>query len=153
MSIIRRHEAWDPFRELEAISSRMGELLGLTKRPGNGERELLTASSWAPSCDITETDTEYRVQAELPGVQKKDVHVTLENGVLTLQGERKAEKEEKTEKHHRREVSYGSFVRRFVMPSNADESKVNATFKDGMLNIVISKSEKTAKTSKEIAVN
>ncbi|MEZ4226062.1 MAG: Hsp20/alpha crystallin family protein [Polyangiaceae bacterium] len=152
MALIRRHEVWDPFKELEAITGRMGELLGLAKHTGNGDRESLTETNWAPSCDIKETEVEYRVLAELPGVEKKDVHVTLEKGVLTIQGERHTQKEEKNEKLHRREMSYGSFIRRFVMPSDADEGKVNATFKDGMLTVVIAKS-KAAKNTKEIAVN
>jgi len=152
MQLIRRPEAWDPFREMEDLSSRMNRFFGLT-RAGNGERELLAMTDWSPSCDISETDTEYRIHAELPSVKKEDVKVTLDDGVLTIQGDRREEKEEKGEKFHRRELSYGHFLRRFTMPDDTDAAKVDATFKDGMLNVVIGKSKAKAPTAKQIAVH
>ena len=152
MAIIRRRDAWDPFHELEEMSNRFNHLFGLT-RAGNGEGETLATTDWCPSCDITETDKEYRVSAELPNVKKADVHVTLERGVLTIQGERREEKEEKDTKVHRRELSYGSFLRRFTMPDDADESKVDAKFKDGLLEVAIGKSKASTTKSKEIAVH
>ena len=111
MQLMRRQESWNPFREMEELSTRMNRLFSLSPWTGNGERELLATTDWAPSCDISETEKEYRVNAELPGVKKGDVHVTLENGVLTIQGERREEKEERGEKMHRRELSYGKFMR------------------------------------------
>lgn len=155
MKLTQRQKAFDPFRELEQLSSRMHHLYGLTRWPGgNGEGELLSVTDWSPSCDISETDKEYRIRAELPEVKKSDVHVTLESGVLTIQGERRQEKEEKSETFHCRELAYGSFLRRFTMPEDADEAKVDATFKDGMLDIVVGKSQ-TAKASKakEISIH
>lgn len=152
MQLIRRPEAWDPFREMEDLSSRMNRFFGLP-RAGNGERELLAMTDWSPSCDISETDTEYRIHAELPNVKKEDVKVTLDDGVLTIQGDRREEKEEKAEKFHRRELSYGHFLRRFTMPDDTDAAKVDATFKDGMLNVVIGKSKAKAPTAKQIAVH
>jgi HSP20 family protein len=153
MQLMRRQETWDPFREMEDLSSRMDRLIGLTRWPGNGERELLAITDWSPSCDISETDVEYRIHAELPNVKKDDVKVSLENSVLTIQGDRREEKEEKGEKFHRRELSYGHFMRRFTMPADADEAKVDATFKDGMLNVTIAKSKAKAPKAKEIAVH
>ena len=79
--------------------------------------------------------------------------MTLEEGVLTIQGERREEKEEKDAKFHRRELSYGNFLRRFAMPDDADESKADATFKDGVLNVVIGRSKQNASKAKEIAVH
>jgi HSP20 family protein len=152
MQLLRRQQAWDPIREMEELSSRMNRLFGLRRWPGNGERELLATTDWSPSCDISETDKEYRIHAELPNVKKDDVHVRLEDGVLTIQGERREEKEEKGRKFHRRELSYGNFLRRFTMPDDADESMVEATFEDGMLNVVIGKSKAKASKAKEIAV-
>jgi HSP20 family protein len=151
MQLTRRKEGWDPFRELEEISNRLNRFF--ETRGGNGEHEVLGTVDWSPSCDITETDKEYRVLAELPKVNKNDVHVTLENGVLTIQGERREEKEEKGEKLHRRELSYGKFMRRFTMPSDADESRVDATFKDGVLNVIIGKAGEKVKKTREIAVH
>jgi HSP20 family protein len=132
----------------------MSRLFGLT-RAGNGEHELLAINDWSPSCDISETDKEYRINAELPSVKKEDVHVTLDEGVLTIQGERREEKEEKGEQFHRRELCYGTFLRRFAMPDDADESKVNASFKDGMLKVAVAKSkEKASKPkAKEITIH
>ena len=154
MQLTRRRDIWDPFREFEHLSSRFNQLLGLGRSGGAGEQLALSITDWAPSCDISETDTEYRVQAELPSMKKEDVHVTLQDGVLTIQGERREEKEEKGVKFHRRELSYGSFVRRFSMPDDADESKVDATFKDGMLNVVIGKSKAAEPPkAKEIAIH
>ncbi len=153
MPLIRRQDTWDPFREMEDLSTRMNRLFGLTRFAGNGERELLATSDWAPSCDISETDTEYRIHAELPSVKKEDVKVTLDDGVLTIQGDRREEKEEKDEKFHRRELSYGHFLRRFTMPDDTDPAKVDATFKDGMLNVVIGKTKAKAPTAKQIAVH
>jgi HSP20 family protein len=153
MQLMRRQETWDPFREMEDLSNRMDRLIGLTRWPGNGQRELLATSDWSPSCDISETETEYRIHAELPNVKKEDVKVTLEDSVLTLQGDRREEKEQKGEMFHRRELSYGHFLRRFTMPPDADETKVDATFKDGMLNVVIARSKAKAPKAKEIAVH
>ncbi len=153
MQLTRHRESWSPFREIEELSSRMNRLFGLSPWTGNGDRELLATSDWHPSCDIRETEKEYRVQAELPGVKKEDVHVTLEDGVLTIQGERREEKEEKGVRLRRRELSYGHFMRQFSMPSDSDESKVDATFRDGILNVVIAKSHAKASKSREIAVH
>lgn len=154
MSLLRRQENWDPLREFEELSNRVNRLFGLTRWAGDGQREALAMMDWAPSCDITETEKEYRVRAELPNVEKENVHVTLENGVLTIQGERREEKEEKGTKVHRRELSYGNFMRRFTMPDDADDANVNATFKDGMLNVAIAKSkEKAATKSREVSIH
>lgn len=93
------------------------------------------------------------MHAELPKVNKGDARVTLENGILTIQGERREEKEEKGVKFQRREFSFGNFIRRFTMPDDADGSKVDATFKDGMLNIVIAKWKVKPSSVKEIAIH
>lgn len=141
MAIVRREEAWNPFRELDELSARMNRLFGLPRFSGNGEQEILAPSDWSPSCDVTETDKEYRVVAELPNVKKDDVRVTFEAGTLSIEGERKQEKEEKGVKYHRRESVYGKFVRRFSMPDDADEAKVDANFKDGVLTVTVPKAK------------
>jgi HSP20 family protein len=153
MQLMRRRESWDPFREMEELSSRFNRLFGLTRGTSDGERELLAATDWAPSCDISETDKEYRLQLELPNVKREDVHVTLEQGVLTVQGERREDKQEEGTRYHRRELACGTFLRRFTMPDDADEEKVEASFKDGILHIVIAKAQERARKAKEIAVH
>src|ERR1051325_2143151 len=142
---------WDPFREFEEMHSRLASLFGRPLRRGDGE-ENITAAEWAPLVDITEDDKEYLITAELPQVNKNDVKVTLENGILQIQGERKIEKDEKGRKYHRVEQAYGSFVRSFSMPDDADASKINAEFRDGLLRVHIAKSEHAKPRTVEVKV-
>ena len=99
---------WNPFRELEDIQNRLSSVFGRTPLRGLGE-EAMTVSEWTPLVDIAEDEREYLIKAELPEVKKEDVKVTVENGVLTITGERKFEKEEENKKYHRIERAYGSF--------------------------------------------
>jgi HSP20 family protein len=99
---------------------------------------------WVPLVDVTETPKEYVIKAELPEIKKEDVKVAIEDGVLTIQGERKTEKEEKDRKVHRIERSYGKFLRSFSVPADVDDKKVLAEFKEGVLVVSIPKAE-TAK--------
>jgi HSP20 family protein len=136
---------------MEEMHSRLNTLLGwpLLKRTGDGE-ESMTVTEWSPLVDITEDDKEYLIKAELPEVVKENVKVTVEHGVLTITGERKHEKEEKGVKFHRVERSYGRFVRSFTVPDDADESKVTAEFKDGILKVHLAKSEKAKPKAIEV---
>ena len=136
---------WDPFRELEDVSDRLNRIFGRSTSRGESSQEMLGMADWTPSVDISETDTAYLIKGEIPGVKKEDVKVTIQDGMLTIQGERKMEKEEKGKKFHRVERSYGSFVRTFRVSDDADENKVKAEFKDGMINVTVTKSAK-AKT-------
>lgn len=133
---------WDPFKELEDVSNRLNRIFGRTPAVNESSREMLAVSDWMPSVDISETDTAYLIKGEIPGVKKEDVKVTIQDGMLTIQGERKQEKEEKGKKFHRVECCYGSFMRSFRVPDDADENSVKAEFKDGMLNVTLAKSEK-----------
>jgi HSP20 family protein len=103
--------------------------------------ESLVGVDWAPLVDIEETDKEFLVKAELPAVKKEDVKVAIEDGVLTIQGERRHEKEEKDRKVHRVERSYGKFLRSFTVPRDVDEKKVMAEFKEGVLCVHVPKAE------------
>lgn len=148
MALVR----WDPFRELEEVSDRLNRMFARpATRTANGKETMIVAD-WVPSVDISETEGEYQIQAEIPDVKKEDVKVTLEDGVLTIQGERKHEKEEKGKKYHRIERSYGSFVRTFSLPDVIDEDKVKAEFKDGVLNLHLPKSEKAKPKAIEVKV-
>jgi HSP20 family protein len=149
MTLVR----WDPFRELEEMSDRLNRVFSrpALRTTGNG-KEHLTVADWMPTVDITETEGEYLIKAELPEVKKEDVKVTVENGVLTLQGERRQEKEEKGKKFHRVERSYGSFVRSFTLPESVDENGVKAEYKDGVLNLHLPKSEKVKPKAIEVKV-
>lgn len=145
---------YDPFKEMEELQNRFSKLFGLTPtRFGNGEKELFTASEWAPSVDITEDEKEWLVKADLPDVKKEDVKVTVENGVLAITGERKLEKEEKNKRYHRIERSYGTFLRNFALPEGADGAKVIADFKDGVLKVHLPKSEKAKSKAIDVKVS
>jgi HSP20 family protein len=147
MTLVR----WDPFRELEDMSERLNRVFS---RPSlrNSGKENLTVADWMPTVDICETDGEYLIKAELPEVKKEDVKVTVENGVLTLQGERRQEKEEKGKRFHRVERLYGSFVRSFSLPESVDESGVKAEYKEGVLNLHLPKSEKVKPKAIDVKV-
>jgi HSP20 family protein len=151
MRLMRRNNPWDPFREMEAFSSQFNRLFGPSTLLG-GERELLASTDWSPSCDISETDDSFRIEAELPGVKKDDVKVDLESGVLRISGERKEEKEIKNEKVHRRELFRGTFARSFTMPENADQERVEANFKDGILKVNIAKTKNAKHPQRQISV-
>jgi HSP20 family protein len=133
MSLIR----WDPFREFNTLSGRFGNFFGK-------DWELPTATTvWNPSVDIFENDNEVVVNAELPGLNAKDIEVRLENNVLVLKGERHFEKEAKEENYHRIEREYGSFSRSFALPTMVNGDKVAAEYKDGVLKIILPKKEET----------
>ena len=140
---------WDPLREMEEIFDRFGKSIGW---PPSGERQTLTTTDWAPRVDIIENEKEYLIKAELPEVKKEEVKVTVEDGSLTLRGERKQEKEEKNKKFHRIERCYGSFTRSFKLPENVDETKIDASYTDGILNLKIPKLEKSKPKEVEISV-
>lgn len=133
---------WNPVNEFEDLMSRYNRMFGLT-RPG-GERDskdVFSRSDWAPAVDIKETPEAFTIEAELPGMSREDVKVTVHEGVLSIQGERKSENETDDKKHHRIERFYGSFLRRFTLPDNVEENSVKANFKDGMLTLTLQKAE------------
>ncbi|GDX09047.1 molecular chaperone [Verrucomicrobiota bacterium] len=142
---------WNPIRDLEDMQRRFSTLLDIAPTGNGGEKEMLTVTEWSPSVDISEDDKEFLVKAELPDVKREDIKVNVENGVLTITGERKFEKEEKGKKYHRIERSYGSFTRSFTLPEAVKADKVAAEFKDGLLHVRLPKDE-SAKP-KNIAVN
>jgi HSP20 family protein len=144
---------WEPFREMEDFQNRLSTLFGRPplRRPNGHGREEITLADWMPLADITEDEKEYLIKAELPELKKEDVKVTVENGVLTISGERKFEKEEKKKKYHRVERGYGTFVRSFTLPDDADGNKIKAEFKNGVLTVHLPKSEHAK--PKQIEVN
>lgn len=105
------------------------------------DESMTAAAEWAPLVDIVEDEKEYLITAELPEVKREDVKVTVENGTLTLTGDRHFESEQNGKKYHRVERSYGRFVRTFTLPDNVDANRVNADFKDGTLKVHLTKSE------------
>lgn len=147
MTLVR----WDPFRELEDMSERLNRMFARPATSRNGN-EALTVADWVPRVDISETDKEYQIKAELPGVEKENVKVTVEHGILTLQGERRQEKEEKGRRYHRIERSYGTFVRSFALPESVDQAAVKAEYKDGVLTLRLPKTEAEKPKAIEVKV-
>jgi HSP20 family protein len=101
----------------------------------------LRTRPWAPPVDIVETENELMLKADVPGVELKDIDIQLENGTLTVKGERKLDKEEKNKGFHRMERSYGSFVRIFTVPDTVDSERVKAAYEAGVLTITLPKKE------------
>lgn len=148
MNIIR----WDPVRDLEDMYGRLNRVFGQpVLRRATDDSEAF--ADWTPSMDLEEVDGEYLLKADLPAVKKEDVKVSLENGVLAIEGERKQEKEEKGKKFHRIERSYGKFIRRLAVPTDADPQKVSAEFKDGVLNVHLPKSPVAKPRSIDVKVS
>ncbi|OQY18466.1 MAG: heat-shock protein [Desulfobacteraceae bacterium 4572_35.1] len=146
MSLVR----WDPWREMEELLDRYNKSEAL--QPAGGQ-EIMPKGDWSPRVDIAETDDEFIIKAEIPDVNKKDVKVSVENGVLTIHGERKQEKEEKGKTYHRIERHYGAFNRSFTIPSSVDTDKIKASFKEGMLEINMEKSEKEKPKALEVKIS
>ena len=112
----------------------------------------MSVAQWSPLVDITEDEKEYIVKAEIPEMKKEDIKINVHDDVLAITGERQYEKEEKGKKYHKVERAYGSFMRRFTLPEDADGSKVSAEYKDGILNVHLPKSEKAKPKAIEIKV-
>ncbi|RMG91013.1 MAG: Hsp20/alpha crystallin family protein [Zetaproteobacteria bacterium] len=127
---------WSPWQELESINRQLARLLDDRALGFGGE-----AGEWAPSVDIRETDDALIVEAELPGIEKKDVKIEVRDGVLSISGERRYEKDVKEENVHRIERAYGRFARSFVLPTNVDADKIKARMKNGVLEVRLPKVE------------
>lgn len=139
---------WRPFREIDRIRREMDRLWDsfFERRPARVEE----VSEWFPSLDVSETATDYIVKVEVPGIDPKDIDISLMNNLLTIKGEKKQEKEEKDENYHLIERSYGSFTRSIRLPSQVQSDKINATYKNGVLRITLPKTEEAKK--KEIKI-
>lgn len=147
MSLVR----WEPFAGVDEIFNRMlpasfGRWPQLTL-PSNGDRR-----EWTPSANISETEKEFLIRAELPAVKREDVKVTVDQGVITIEGERRYEKEDKTEKYHRVESFHGAFSRSFSLPENTSADGIRCESKDGVLTVHIPKVKAAAPQAKQIKV-
>lgn len=144
---------WNPVSEFEDLINRYNRYFGLTRSNGDREgKDLFTRSDWAPAVDIKETREAFVIEAELPGMSKDDVKVTVQEGVLSIQGERSQEEETGDRKHHRVERVYGSFIRRFTLPDNVDENSIQANFKNGVLSLTLAKAEPAEPKAIEVNV-
>ncbi len=130
---------WDPFREMEQLLDRYGRTRKQLPETGETGAVSIASADWQPLVDISETENEYCLHTEIPGVDKKDVKVSVKNDILTVQGSRDVKTEKKDKKFHRVERYYGNFLRSFSLPDNADAEKISADFNNGMLNVSIPK--------------
>ena len=126
---------FDPYRELASLEDRLHRAFGPT------ERRDESLAAWAPPVDIAEEKDRILITAELPGFRQDQISVQMENGMLTLSGERRFEKESAEKAYHRIERSYGQFVRSFSLPNNVDRDRIQARFADGLLQVELPKRE------------
>ena len=135
---------WNPIHEMdELFHNRLASVLG-----GEGVQSV----AWSPVVDIEETELNYLIRAELPGLSKKNVKVVVEDGVLTLSGERDLERKVEGKTFHHIERSHGTFTRSFTLPENADAESVSANYKEGLLEIHVAKCEEAQPKSIEVRV-
>ena len=147
MTVIAR---FDPFREFTTLQDRMNRLFR-DSFGSEGRDEALTTTGFAPAADVYEDEHSIAVKIDVPGIEEKDIDVSIENNTLTVRGERKIEKEEKEENYLRVERSYGSFARSFALPNTVDASNVTADYDKGVLRITLAK--RAEAKPKQIKVN
>lgn len=141
---------WNPFREMEEVLNMYHR--GASRGPQReSSPEITTTADWAPLVDIKEKEGEYVIEAELPGVNKDDVKVSLQGGVLVIQGERTIRKEE-TGEYHRVERAYGSFARSFTLPDDVDGNKIRAEHREGILYLHLPKHAEPPQKTVEVKV-
>lgn len=153
MYVMRAMTPMETFREIESVSERLNRLLAASRAASDGQKESMALADWIPAVDVLETDTEFQIRAELPGIEKEQVSLAVEEGVLTISGRREQEKEENGKRYHKIERAYGSFARSFTVPDIVDQHKVTAEFKNGVLTVRLPKSEKARPKSIEVKVS
>jgi len=135
MALVR----YEPWNAMDQLRKEMDRLFDTGANQGNSN---VVTSDWSPAVDVKETDTAFVIAADIPGVDPKDIDVHMENGLLTIKGQRESEKKEEREGYKRIERSYGSFYRRFSLPDTANADKINAKSKNGVLEVTIPKHDK-----------
>ena len=142
---------WSPFRALRDLETEMDRMFGLTRWPvvERGATDLLEGV-WSPSMDVYQTEDKIVVKADVPGLEKKDFDISVVNSHLTIKGERKHENEVKEDNYHRIERVYGTFERSFELPATVNAEKIQAEYKDGVLEVTLPKKEEAK--PKQIAV-
>ena len=136
MTFLTRFERWDPFEEMTTLRNRMDRLWSRMSA-----EDTAAIADWSPVSDVIESKDEIVIKTELPGIDEKNVDVEIESGVLTIKGERNAEKETEEKGFRRVERSYGSFLRTFALPPSVEPEKVSASFTNGLLEVHLPKKE------------
>lgn len=147
MNLVR----YDPWHRMHQLQQEMSTMFD--RRLSDKDESLPVASSdWAPAVDIKEEEERFLIKADIPGVDPEDIEVQMENGVLTISGEKHAEHEEEKEGYKRIERSYGSFLRRFSLPDTADPDSIKAKSKNGALEVIVAKRKEIPSRSRRITV-
>ena len=149
MTLIR----WEPFRDLDDVFARYSPFFGRLAAARQGAADEAEGQAWTPVANISETETEYLIKAELPEVAKEDVKVTVDENVITISGERRKEAEHKDEKVHRVESFYGRFNRSFRLPEDADITAIQAESRNGVLKVRVPKTPAPKPRTVEVQVN
>ncbi len=146
----RRRDEWDPFKDLFDLQKEINRLFetSFSRLP----QRFAPEESFAPAIDLYEDENEYVVEAELPGLKQDEIKVSVEDDILTISGEKKREKEIKEENLYRSERFYGKFERQIVLPQNTDKDNIKASYKNGVLKVVIPKKEEAKPKKVDIKV-
>lgn len=140
MAIVKwRGKEWDPFQELRDLEKGLNRFFDTSY--DFLPQKLSKEAVWSPSLDISEDKNHVTIKADLPGVKQSDIDISVDNNILTIQGQRKHEEEHKDKKHHSLERFYGSFTRSLSLPAYVDADKIKASYKDGVLEVAMPKKE------------
>jgi HSP20 family protein len=148
-SIVR----WDPFKEMATLQERMNRMFEDVWGRGRRPDEDFISGSWVPPVDVRETKDTLEISVELPGIEPKNVEVSVESGVLTLKGARQFEKAAEGETYHRVERAYGAFERSFTLPTNVDAERIQASYRHGVLHLTVPKREEAKPKAINIKVD
>jgi len=148
-SIVR----WDPFKEMATLQERMNRMFEDVWGRGRRPDEDFISGSWVPPVDVRETKDTLEISVELPGIEPKNVEVSVESGVLTLKGARQFEKAAEGETYHRVERAYGAFERSFTLPTNVDAERIQASYRHGILHLTVPKREEARPKAINIKVD
>ena len=150
MNLVR----FDPFRDIRVLHGRFDRLVSdAFTRPTNAGDDRPLRAGWSPSVDVHENENQIMLRAELPGLAEEDVELTVDKGRLTIQGEKRLEKEDTDGDYRSIESHYGSFYRSFPLPDSVDQDKIEARFDNGVLSVVLPKTEEAQPKRIEVKVN
>lgn len=148
----QRRDEWDPYRDLLGLQKDMNKLFDSSVYKSIDKRADILEGFWAPAVDIQEEKDRYLIKADLLGIRQEEIDVSVDDDILTIKGKRTVEKEEKEKNYYRSERAYGAFQRSFALPSAVDAGKINASYKDGVLEVAIPKTEEQKKKKVKIDV-
>jgi HSP20 family protein len=149
MTLVR----WNPARDYLKVQDEMNRMVDRFFSPDLFDEGVFGTSAWVPSMNVREDNDNFNISVELPGLSKDDVNLTLKDGTLTIEGERKQEEEKEGGNYHRVERRYGKFLRSFKLPMHVQDDKIEATFKDGILNIMLPKAEEVKPKQIEVKIS